>query len=72
VGIGSVADRPIRARDTEAILEGARPTVEMADAAAAAVAAEVRPIDDVRSTADYRRMVSARILHRIIRDAGGW
>jgi carbon-monoxide dehydrogenase medium subunit len=72
VGIGSVADRPIRARDTEAILEGARPTVETADAAAAAVAAEVRPIDDVRSTADYRRMVSARILHRIIRDAGGW
>jgi carbon-monoxide dehydrogenase medium subunit len=72
LGLGSVADRPLRARDTEALLEGKRPTVETADAAAESVAAEIRPIDDVRSTADYRRMVTARILHRIIRDAGGW
>jgi CO/xanthine dehydrogenase FAD-binding subunit len=72
VGLGSVADRPVRATATEALLEGRRPSVETADAAAEAVAAEIRPIDDVRSTADYRRMVTARILHRIIRDAGGW
>ena len=72
VGLGSVADRPVRAPATEALLEGRRPSVETADAAAEAVAAEIRPIDDVRSTADYRRMVTARILHRIIRDAGGW
>ena len=30
------------------------------------------PIDDVRSTAEYRRLVAARVLHRIVRDAGGW
>jgi carbon-monoxide dehydrogenase medium subunit len=72
VAFGSVADRPIRARVTEALLEGSRPTVETADAAAETVAAEIRPIDDVRSTADYRRTVTARILHRIVRDAGGW
>ena len=30
------------------------------------------PIDDVRSTADYRRTVAARVLHRLVRDAGGW
>ena len=30
------------------------------------------PIDDVRSTAEYRRLVAARILHRIVREAGGW
>jgi carbon-monoxide dehydrogenase medium subunit len=67
-----VADRPIRARQTEGRLEGARPTLQTADAVAETVAAEIQPIDDVRSTADYRRMVTARILHRIIRDAGGW
>jgi carbon-monoxide dehydrogenase medium subunit len=72
LALGSVADRPVRARGTEALLEGSRPTVETADAAAEAVAAEIRPIDDVRSTAEYRRTVTARILHRIIRDAGGW
>ena len=72
VALGSVAATPIRAAATEAILEGARPTPEVADGAAEALAAELDPIDDVRSTADYRRRVAARILHRILRDAGGW
>ncbi len=72
LALGSVADRPVRARATELLLEGSRATLEVADAAAETVAAEIRPIDDVRSTADYRRTVTARILHRIIRDAGGW
>ncbi len=72
LALGSVADRPIRARATEAVLEGAGPTPETADAAAEALAAEIHPIDDVRSTADYRRAVAARALHRMIRDAGGW
>jgi xanthine dehydrogenase small subunit len=72
VALGSVAATPIRAVGAEAILEGARPSPEVADAAAAALAAELHPIDDIRSTADYRRAVAARILHRIVRDAGGW
>jgi CO/xanthine dehydrogenase FAD-binding subunit len=72
VALGSVAATPIRAAGAEAVLEGARPSPETADAAAEALAAELDPIDDVRSTADYRRMVAARILHRIVRDAGGW
>jgi len=72
LGLGSVADRPIRAPATEAVLEGAGPTPETADAAAEALAAEIHPIDDVRSTADYRRAVAARALHRMVRDAGGW
>ena len=72
LALGSVADRPIRARATEAVLEGAAPTPETADAAAEALAAEIHPIDDVRSTADYRRVVAARSLHRMVRDAGGW
>jgi CO/xanthine dehydrogenase FAD-binding subunit len=72
VAVGSVAATPIRAAAAEAVLEGARPSPEIADAAAAALAAELHPIDDVRSTADYRRTVAARILHRIVRDAGGW
>ena len=67
-----MAATPIRAAAAEAVLEGARPSPEVADAAAEALAAELHPIDDVRSTADYRRTVAARILHRIVRDAGGW
>lgn len=72
VALGSVAPTPIRATATERVLEGGRPTPEVADRAAETLAAEIAPIDDVRSTADYRRVVSARILHRMVREAGGW
>ncbi len=72
VALGSVAATPIRAAAAEAALEGRSPTPETADRAAEVLAGELAPIDDVRSTAEYRRLVAARILHRIIRDAGGW
>jgi xanthine dehydrogenase small subunit len=72
VALGSVAATPIRAAATEAVLEGAQPTPEVADRAAATLAGELSPIDDVRSTADYRRTVAARVLHRVLREAGGW
>jgi CO/xanthine dehydrogenase FAD-binding subunit len=72
VALGSVAATPIRAAATEAALEDRRPTPETADAAAETLAGELAPIDDVRSTAEYRRLVAARVLHRIVRDAGGW
>jgi xanthine dehydrogenase small subunit len=72
VALGSVAATPIRAPGTEESLEGQQPTPETADRAAETLAGELAPIDDVRSTAEYRRLVAARVLHRIIRDAGGW
>src|SRR5438105_12693513 len=72
LALGSVAPTPIRAAATEAVLEGSAPTPETADAAAAALEAEIHHIDDVRSTAAYRQAVAGRVLHRLIRDAGGW
>ena len=72
LGLGSVAERPIRAAATEGVLEGRLPTSDTADTASVRVAAEIEPINDVRSTADYRRAVTARVLHRLIREAGGW
>lgn len=72
VALGSVAATPIRATATEAVLEGSPPTPEVADRAAETLAGELSPIDDVRSTAEYRRLVAARILHRCIREAAGW
>jgi xanthine dehydrogenase small subunit len=72
LALGSVAATPIRATSTEAAMEGRPPTPETADLAAETLAAELHPIDDVRSTAEYRRLVAARVLHRLIREAGGW
>jgi CO/xanthine dehydrogenase FAD-binding subunit len=72
LALGSVAATPIRAPATEAVLEGRPPVPETADRAAETLAGELNPIDDVRSTAEYRRLVAARVLHRLIREAGGW
>jgi CO/xanthine dehydrogenase FAD-binding subunit len=72
VAVGSVAATPIRVAAAERVLEGARPTPETADRAADALAAAIEPIDDVRSTAEYRRLVAARVLHRLVREVGGW
>ena len=72
VALGSVAPTTIRSAAAEAALEGHWPGEEIADEAAHALMAEIAPIDDVRSTADYRRSVSARVLHRLLREEGGW
>lgn len=72
VALASVAPTPIRAVAAEAALEGAAPSRDTADRAAAALEAEISPIDDVRSTAGYRRAVAARVLHRLVREAGTW
>ena len=72
LALGSMAATTVRARAAEAALEGASPDRATADAAVEALTAELRPIDDVRSTADYRRLVAGRVLHRLIRDEVGW
>jgi CO/xanthine dehydrogenase FAD-binding subunit len=72
LALGSVAATTVRAVATEAALEGQHPTREVADAAMTALGAELKPIDDVRSSAAYRLAVSGRILRRMLRDEGGW
>jgi len=72
LALGSVAATPVRSAATEAALDGRQPIRATADAAAAALSADIQPIDDVRSTADYRRLVAGRVLRRILRDEGGW
>lgn len=68
VALGSVAAVPVRARATEEVLEGAPSSPEIAEAAVAALRSELRPIDDVRSTAAYRREAACRVLRRILDD----
>lgn len=72
LALGSVGPTPLRATTTEAALEAATPDAATAARAREALTSELRPIDDVRSTADYRREVAGRVLQRLIREAGGW
>jgi CO/xanthine dehydrogenase FAD-binding subunit len=72
LALGSVAATPRRVPRTEAVLEGAQPDRETADRAVETLAGEIQPIDDVRSTAEYRRAVASRVLHRLLREEGEW
>jgi CO/xanthine dehydrogenase FAD-binding subunit len=62
VAIGSVAEVPLRASGAEAAL--ARGDIA---GAITAVAADIRPIDDVRSTATYRHAVTQNVLGELLR-----
>jgi xanthine dehydrogenase iron-sulfur cluster and FAD-binding subunit A len=65
VALGSVAPTVIRAPETErALLTGG---YEGLKRAMEAIRNEVRPIDDVRSTREYRREMAAVLLERAIR-----
>ncbi|HTM19663.1 MAG TPA: xanthine dehydrogenase family protein subunit M [Kofleriaceae bacterium] len=66
VALGAVADRPIRAAAVEAALAGGRPGPDLADAARTALAGEIKPIDDVRSAADYRLHVAQNLVARFV------
>lgn len=69
IAIGSVAATPVRVAAAEAALEGAPRTQASVDAATEALAASIHPIDDVRSTASYRREAARRVVHRLLSEA---
>lgn len=66
IALGSVAPTPIRAVAVEELLEGRRWDAAVVDAAVAAMAAAMTPIDDVRSTAAYRREAACRVVRRLL------
>ena len=64
IGLGGVAATPLRATRTEAALIGRPWTRETASRAAATLREEVRPIDDVRASARYRRALCGSLLEK--------
>jgi CO/xanthine dehydrogenase FAD-binding subunit len=63
VALGAVADRPLRITAVEDAVRGLTPA-QAADAARAALRTAIKPIDDVRSTATYRRDVAENLVAR--------
>lgn len=63
---GSVAAVPVRLHATEEAVRGLPPGAEAADRAGREAAQEVQPIDDVRSTAEYRRFALERVVRRMV------
>jgi len=62
IALGSVAPTVLRAVETEKILRGERLGQPLLQAAQGALAREIAPIDDIRSTARYRLRVAQNLL----------
>jgi xanthine dehydrogenase small subunit len=65
VGLGGVAAMPIRARATEAALEGRPWTAETVRAAASVLQSEGTPLDDHRASARYRSAMLGQSLLKL-------
>lgn len=75
--LGAVAPTPIRANNSEALLEGKVLTEELAAKVGDEAARESKPISDVRSSADYRRamvgvMTKRALLNAAVGPAKSW
>lgn len=57
-----MAPVPLRCVETEKLLDGRRIDSALVLAAREKLSSEIAPIDDIRSTRDYRREVAANLL----------
>jgi carbon-monoxide dehydrogenase medium subunit len=71
VGIGGVEAKPRRVTDAEAVLEGKPPAADTFRAAAEAAADVVEPIEDLITSAAYRRDLVRALTRRALEQAAG-
>jgi CO/xanthine dehydrogenase FAD-binding subunit len=71
ISFGSVAPTVLRLSRTEALVRGRRLDPDLIDAAVRSAGNEVVPIDDVRSSAVYRRQVSENLVRRYLTQLAG-
>jgi len=62
IALGSVAPIVVRCVQTEEALRGRKPDAETIKSACATLSREISPIDDIRSTANYRLQVAKNLL----------
>ena len=62
IALGSVAPVPLRLRETEQIVRGRSIDSALLSRVRKTVSAEIRPIDDIRSTARYRTAVAGNLV----------
>jgi carbon-monoxide dehydrogenase medium subunit len=67
--LGAVAPTPLRAKNSEALLEGQVLSEELAARVGDEAARESKPISDVRSSADYRRVMVGVMTKRALLNA---
>jgi carbon-monoxide dehydrogenase medium subunit len=69
IALGAVAPTPMRAKKAEGILRGMKLNDKLLEESSQAASYESKPIDDVRSSADYRRRLVAVLTKRAVMQA---
>ena len=67
IALGAVAPTPIRAKKAEEILKGKKPDDKILEACGEAASLESSPIDDIRSSAAYRKKLVKVLVKRAIK-----
>jgi len=62
IALGSVAPAVMRCRRTETLIEGRSLDADLIEAARHAILEDISPIDDIRSTVEYRSRVTSNLL----------
>jgi CO/xanthine dehydrogenase FAD-binding subunit len=70
IAVGSVAPVPMRLVETEQLIRGKGLEPALLSSARRAAAAEIRPIDDIRSTAGYRAAVTGNLVVEFLEQLG--
>jgi 2-oxo-4-hydroxy-4-carboxy-5-ureidoimidazoline decarboxylase len=70
LAMGSVAPVPRRLAETERIIKGKQIDPQLIESARASASAEIRPIDDIRSTARYRAAVAGNLVAEFLERLG--
>lgn len=68
IALGSVAPTPIRARSVEQCLRKREATIENIEGASEKVVKDIKPISDVRASAEYRIEMSKVLVRRALRE----
>ncbi len=69
IALGAVAPTPIRARKAEEILNGRKLEDNLIEKAGLTASNEASPIDDIRSSIDYRRKMVKVLVGRAVKQA---
>ena len=69
IALGAVAPRPIRARSAEALLEKKRVSEQVIEEVSRAAAADSKPIDDIRASAAYRKLMVEVLVRRALENS---
>jgi len=69
IALGAVASTPLRVKEAEAMLRGEKPQEDILKRVAARACEEIKPISDVRSSADYRKTLSCILVEQALKEA---